>query len=340
MRTARLLLSVLALAMTARAQTWQAVVFPPAPGLNGTFGRGAGDRAFAGYGLPSGANDPAATRVVLFTAPATFRDVTPAGFRGAIVNDSYGRQHVGTARELAGPATHAFLWNGAFPVDLHPAGWRASEALGVGGGFQVGSVIDNALRRAAVWHGSAGSMQVLDSTGYGAAHALGTDGVQHVGRAAPPSTTFPHALLWNGIGPPIDLHPAGTNYSRSIAVAVDAGVQVGYVLGFATVDEDHAALWLGSAGTFREIHPAGWIRSYAVAVRGGLQAGNGSFPPHNLQSRALAWQGDAGSFVDLHAVLPSRFQAGNSAAEDVNARGEVVGWVTLTGVTHAVVWFR
>jgi hypothetical protein len=335
MRCARLLLALVALAADTRAQGWTAVVFPPAPGHEFTFGTGAGDRAFAGYGLPAGATDPAATRAVLFT-PTLFRDVTPAGFRGAFVNDSSGRQHVGGATELAGPATHAILWNGAFAVDLHPAGYRASEALGAGGGFQVGFAISGGQQLAALWHGNASSLQVLDATGYTLARAEGTDGLQHVGSAVPSSSNWQHALLWNGVAPPIDLHPPGP-YVKSVATAVDDGQQVGHVL-VQSLDLEHAALWLGSAGTFRDLHTPGYLRSYAHSVRNGVQVGVRQ--PSPVVSRAVAWQGDAASAIDLHVLLPAPYQAGSSGADDVNARGDVAGWVEWGGAYLPVVWFR
>jgi hypothetical protein len=57
-------------------------------------------------------------------------------------------------------------------------------------------------------------------------------------------------------------------------------------------------------------------------------------------SGALAWQGDAASVIDLHALLPAPYQGGISAAEDVNARGDIVGWVESAGSYLPVVWYR
>ncbi len=340
--TLAILFALLPLAPAVEAQTWQAVVLQPAPGHTWTKGMGAGDGAAAGHGLRPGESFPAQARAVLFRGP-TYLDITPAGFQGALVHDSFVRQTVGSGIPSGASAPHAILWRGVAPVDLHPSGYLASEALGVGGGYQVGFV-STGPRFAAVWQGSAASMQVLDSTGYGAPRAEGTDGTQHVGFGMPTGSSWRHALLWNGFVPPIDLNPPPTpsalTYVDSIATAVHAGQQVGYVRGGATVDEEHAALWLGSASTFRDLHPTGWARSFALSVRAGVQAGQGTHPMQIFQTRALAWQGDAASVQDLHALLPAQYQSGSSSAEDVNARGDIVGWVTLAGVSRPVLWIH
>lgn len=330
------LLTLLSFAPAAQAQNYHAVVLSPAPTQDWTKGTGALDGASAGHGLRPGDAFPAQARAVLFRGP-TYVDITPAGFQGALVNDSFGRQSVGSATTAAN-ASHAILWRGAVPADLHPPAYSDSEALGVGGGYQVGFAILGTQQSAVLWHGTVASMQVLDSTGYEGARAEGTDGAQHVGSArALPTSSWRHALLWNGSAAPIDLHPVGA-YVDSIATAVDMGQQVGHVRGGATVDEEHAALWFGSAATFRDLHPSGWARSSVRSVRDGVQIGHGSPAMQPFQTRALAWQGDAASAHDLHALLPPAYQAGSSSAEDVNARGDIVGWVSLAGVSRPVLW--
>lgn len=57
-----------------------------------------------------------------------------------------------------------------------------------------------------------------------------------------------HAVMWNGSKAVVDLHPAG--YTRSAAVAVAGGKQVGY----ATSGSSHAMLWCGTAASAIDRH--------------------------------------------------------------------------------------
>src|SRR5437588_13040786 len=68
-------------------------------------------------------------------------DLTPAGFDWAAIGRTADGQQVGN---VGGPATgghsHALLWTDGTSrfLDLHPAGFTASVALGARGGHQVG----------------------------------------------------------------------------------------------------------------------------------------------------------------------------------------------------------
>jgi hypothetical protein len=79
-----------------------------------------------------------------------------------------------------GPA-HAVVWDGATgqAVDLGDAG-NGAQALGVGGGQQVGYVIKS-TQNAALWRGSANSLVVLHPKGAVSSAASGTDGAYQVG---------------------------------------------------------------------------------------------------------------------------------------------------------------
>ena len=327
--------------------SWTAHVLSKAPGQSWTVASGAGAWNIAAYGNVAGTDYPNKTRAFLLGVQG-YVDVTPAGFAGAQINDSSGLQHVGGAGSLSDYPFHAWLWTDLGPSkDLHPAGYDVSEALGVGGGRQVGYVYPGGYcagcglvvqRHAAMWTGSANSMELLHSHIANYSVAVGTDGVQQVGHGMV-GMGF-HALLWNSTGSSVvDLNP-GPGYFLSLAGAVDAGQQVGSVAGADTASWSHAALWTGTAASFEDLNPHGYVESNAWSVRGGVQVGSGSLTGQTSKYRALAWQGSALGFIELHDLLPSDFQFWNSSAEDIDAQGNIVGFVEFSGVSHPVVWLR
>jgi hypothetical protein len=166
--------------------------------------------------------------------------------------------------------------------------------------------------------------------------ATGTDGVQQVGQGAV-GIGF-HALLWNGPGSTvIDLNP-GSAWKVSMAWDVDDGRQVGSISGTPTGDLPHAALWTSTAASCVDLNPSGYSLSNASSVRDGVEVGSGAPSAAPLKRRALAWQGTSASAIDLHALLPAEYQGWNSSAEDIDARGNIVGYVELGGERQPALW--
>jgi hypothetical protein len=153
--------------------------------------------------------------------------------------------------------SHALLWAGTRDsvVDLHPAGFTESTAIGVAGGTQVGYGYSDATANyyhALKWNGSAESAVDLHPPGWAASKIAATDGQQHAGWVYPASDlSRPHAALWTGNGAEIiDLHqflPAGV-YRGSSAHAIAAdGTIVGTAETTATdswgFTHYHAVMW-------------------------------------------------------------------------------------------------
>jgi hypothetical protein len=326
---------------------WNGHVLATSPGQAWMSATGAGALHLAACGAASTNSAPDKTHAFLIGADGSM-DVTPAGFSGAMINDSAGLQHVGGVAVLGNYPGHAWLWTdfGA-SIDLNPPGFTVSEALGVGGGQQVGYVDSGAFcpqcglvmqRHAVMWSGTADSMVQLHTKFASYTMATGTDGVQQVGEGAV-GIGF-HALLWNGPGSAvIDLNP-GPAWKFSMACAVDDGHQVGSIAGTATSDAPHAALWTSTAASWVDLNPSGYSQSNACSVHAGVQVGSGAPSAAPWTRRALAWQGSSASVTDLHALLPAEFQAWNSYAEDIDAFGNIVGYVELGSERQPALWLR
>jgi hypothetical protein len=348
-------LAFLLLATSAIAQQYQAIILPrPAPYLY-AYGEGAATGRQTGWGIPDGGNYEADIRALLWIGSQAPQDITPAGFRAARIEDAEGDQFVGSASNNPGNAFSplAYLWqnDGSTRVLLHPGDpYQLSEALGVGGGQQVGYVYFGfycsecgryIFHHAALWSGSAASFTLLHMAGADETSALDTDGTQQVGYAFynRPNTPPYHAVLWHGAGnPPVDLHP-NANFSHSFATSTADGQQGGYGWGPATDDDLHALLWKGSAASVVDLNPPGFYSSSINAVRGGIQVGGGGrySDGHGV---ALAWRGTPTSVIDLHALLPAGYRLSNSIAKDIDENGNIVGLATedSTQQTVAVVW--
>ncbi|MGI8923965.1 MAG: hypothetical protein ACR2HJ_08010 [Fimbriimonadales bacterium] len=249
-----------------------------------------------------------------------------------------GGQQVGHMNLFKVGASHALLWSGSQEsfVDLHPAGWDGSYAVGVDGGKQIGyrerSFGQGRGQFATLWSGSATSWVDLHDDLYFETNGLGIGGDQQVGFGV---TTGPQyairALLWRGTAETIvSLHPGGLEDSR--AQDTDGKQQVGS----ATNPElhiEHAALWSGTAESFVDLHPAGYGTSDALGVANGQQAGWASFDGN---AHAGIWYGSAESFIDLNPgpndQVGSRALATNGNVQVGVAAGPLIGGF------HASLW--
>jgi hypothetical protein len=125
-----------------------------------------------------------------------------------------------------------------------------------------------------------------------------------------------------------NLHPL--NASKSRANGVRDGKQVGSAT-FGGVN--HAAMWSGSAGTFEDLHPAGWAGITGSEL---WSAGNGQQAGRVYADglvRGVLWSGTALSAVDLTPYL-----AGATESTANTGGGLQVGTVWFGDVTHASLW--
>lgn len=200
---------------------------------------------------------------------------------------------------LSGPS-HAIMWSGSPEslVDLHPAGFDSSYAMGAGGGRQVGfrEVWQPQVRSfATMWSGSAASWVDLHPSQYLQSRAYDVEGDQQVGAGAyANATSATHALLWNGTAASaVNLNPATYDYSQ--AYATDGVQQVGYVGRWAQSGW-RIALWQGSPESFVDLTPSGIDTVEVFGVGGGKQVGYGGF---SGGAHALMWNSSS-VYVDLN----------------------------------------
>lgn len=229
----------------------------------------------------------------------------------------------------------ATLWRGseASRVELHPAGYSTSHAVGGDATIQVGRArtVDS-VSHAMLWRGTAASAVDLHSAAYSLTRAYDGDTNTQVGTGRIGSVE--HALLWRGTpGSLVDMGPG-------IAWAVSGDTQVGQgVSGGMT----HALLWKGTEASKVDLHPAGFDQSYAFGVNGTRQVGYGSVTGGGLH--AIVWSGTAASAVDLHPFTQSFLINGapptSSFASGIDNNGNIVGSVRGTnGRNYAVIWER
>jgi hypothetical protein len=324
--------------------SYTASVLPVPEGYSWALGLGgAGGGRYGGYGV---ANGSTTLRAFVFSR-SEYSDVTPEGYIGAIITDSANGQHAGGATFTGTFAGHAFLWNGTTPVNVHPSGYAASQLLGIGGQKQSGLVVDNFFcnvcnkqveQHAGLWNGTAESFRLLHAKSHINTAAMGTDGIQVVGQGIFASNGTAHALLWNaGATFAVNLNP-GHGYSESLADCVSLGQQAGTAWGWRTWGFTHAALWRGTPSSFVDLNPDGFFMSQVRGMRNGVQVGIGTRPSENWKYRALAWNSTPESATDLHALLPARYQSWNSSAEDVDPKGNIIGFVELEGKWRPVIW--
>jgi hypothetical protein len=281
--------------------------------VNGTYGSsivlGATDSLQVGWGYgPTMSNryTPLAWNGTADTARILAIPFTNAGGQ-ALATD--GNQIVGYGTGLNkdgttfGP-THALVWDAATeqPVDLG-TGSNGAQALGVGGGQQVGYIIKT-TQNAALWTGSAKSLVVLHPQNAQASALSGTDGVFQVGYS---------------------------NYSIRVRAEAAKGNK-DKTFAYATV-------WAGTAASAVTIHPYPFTHSYAKAINGPWIVGyateilSATTPGVN---HAIAWD-SAYQATDLNAFLPAKFVS--AQALSVDDQGNVAGMAfTADGVRHAVIW--
>lgn len=234
----------------------------------------------------------------------------------------------GKAVLVCGLLSLALLANAEWTVvRLNPQGSGGSEALGVGGGQQVGYTQINTASGASLWTGTPGTYVNLHPfTNDGTSSAYDTDGAVQVGYVAHPTYGGKaHAALWQGTAASyLDLNPTGSTESYAFGNAT--GVQVGRAR-FSNVV--HAGLWTGSASSWVDLQPSSATSSEALGTGDGQQVGMATI---NGVQRAGLWSGTAESWIDLNPAGASR-----SSASSVS-HGRQVGSANILGVNRPGYW--
>jgi hypothetical protein len=270
-------------------------------------------------------------------------DVTPPNSLTGKLNGASTGKQVGVDGN-----NHAILetGNAAASVDLHPGGnYYASMAISTDDVDQCGYVNYLGSPHAAKWSGSSSSFVDLHSaTGQTWSYCLGTYGGQQVGFGERPvyTVTYQYAYVWNA-GIATNLAPPVFTLPYSKALGVRNGQQVGYASSvpypygetFSYHAGSHAMLWAGTAASYVDLNPVGYVASEALATNGTQQGG---WAYNATSQHAALWSGTPDSFVDLNplAYNDSRITA-LTATQQVGD-----GWVGPMGfpgsVRHALVW--
>lgn len=231
------------------------------------------------------------------------------------------RQQVGYA-VFSGVKPCALLWTGSADSywNLNPAGATASVASGVSGSQQVGVATIGSYDHAALWTGTADSWVDLHPSGARSSGAYGVSDGQQAGYAYFTSSPWYRAALWTG---------TANSYINRLSGATASGIsgqqQVGRIIG-----NSHAGLWIGAAGDWIDLNPAGATESEAYGVSGDQQVGAACVGGSN---HAGLWTGTALSWADLNPV-------GATSSRACGVHGGVqVGEAMLGGSNHAALWY-
>ena len=224
-------------------------------------------------------------------------------------------------RTRATGAMGAVAWtlrNGALSGQaLHDAAHGNTWATATGGSAVVGIGSPPRGRKVGlVWRNGA-KPELVQADGDVALYV--TDGTRLGGSVSGRATFWASAAAQ-----PVDLNPPGC--SMSAVQAIDGAQQIGQAWSGMC---PRAALWEGTAASFRDLTPDGFEAGGALDGTHGFQVGfvrardttpNGSSGSDN---RAVVWQGGAGRWFDLNALLPAgKYNA--SLASAVEVRGDAV----------------
>jgi hypothetical protein len=258
-------------------------------------------------------------------------------------------------------------------VNLNPSGFvvgngNTSTAFSTNGSQQVGYTTTiprlggSETNNAYLWNGSQATATNLNPTGFTNTLAFGTNGTQQVGEGSgtatattltlpPPVGTFTedetHALLWNGSASNyVDLNPAGFLVG-SAATAISGNQEVGYGAPPGTNLEDtlggsnyHALVWNGTAASYVDLNPDGFIGSEALGTNGYQQVGLAYATTISYYTpEAFLWDGSADSAVNLQSVLPTNDTWARSYPLGIDQSGNVFGYAVDSSNNYfAIEW--
>ena len=253
-----------------------------------------------------------------------------------------GTYYIPAGGTFAGGA--ACMWSGTADswVDLHPAGYGVSEAHGVFGNQQVGTVWGADLGNAVMWFGSAESMVLLAPPEAIASAALCTDGTHQygmIGILEPVPGLYPArwsgtAESWENMGVPEgrwgEIH------------AVHGGWKVGFSTTAGELDA-RAYLWTDGPGSYIDLHPTlppEYTTSNAQGIWRHEESGTTYIVGHAHNSvldrdEAIMWVTGPGVNLITSATAPADCSAAPGdqltfTARILNAGAESSGPVTLT----------
>jgi probable HAF family extracellular repeat protein len=266
-----------------------------------------------------------ASAVVLYTV--TDLGTFPGDFSSQATAINNSGQVVGSSTSSTSHKPHAFLYSGGSMTDLGTLGGPSSVAYGINAGGQVVGLAD--LPQSNVFHAfrwTNGTMEDLgtlpgQNISYG--YAINAGG-QVVGEAFASDATS-RAVRYSG-GRAYNIDTIGTYFSRANDIN-DSGQIVGHVrIRISTYNSQDHAFLRTSDGTMTDLgplpsDPSGSTYAYGINASGQI-VGKAEISTDSYHPHAFLYSG--GTMTDIGA--PAGFPY--SAAMDINAGGQVVGYCT------------
>ena len=263
-------------------------------------------------------------------------------YMASAVNDS---GQIAGQSDIARNLIQALLWTSTGVKDLGTLGGTNSWAAGINNSGQVVGAAEtnniNGFFYAFLWTASAGMQNLggMGGTGGGSyATAINSAGAV-VGGAAPAGTSpYPHAFLWTAAGGMQDLGTFGGDSSYAYSINTS-----GEVVGEANTSlNGHAFLWVkggtgGPAGNpqMQDLGTLGGAYSAAYGINDSGGVVGVSMDANNSAQHAFIWTSSSG-MQDLNALIPSGTGWTLTAANGINANGDIVGYGTNpSGVKEA-----
>ncbi|HLO98098.1 MAG TPA: PEP-CTERM sorting domain-containing protein [Fimbriimonas sp.] len=270
----------------------------------------------------------------ILTATANAQWTTTVIHPGGTFSAAYGAGNGIALGNWGTSLSRAGYWtnSGTTFTELHQNTFTSSITYAGDLNMQVGTVQNPGSGHAARWFGTAGSFEDMNPSRFGYSEATTMFGNKMAGSGQQGPMPGIRALLWNGGGAEdyVDLNPDGSE-SASVR-AMDATTQVGGAQ-LTPVDNYHAGFWMGSAASFVDLHPAGYLSSYGRAVSNGRQGGTAQHI--DGQDHAFLWSSTPESGIDLHPDghlvsevngMSSNYQTGSTYFENGNF------------INHAALW--
>ena len=205
----------------------------------------------------------------------------------------------------------AAIWDHPlFFNDRNPPGATSSAIYAMSGAeLSAGSAQFDGPSRAILWIGPNPIPAVVDvhPEGAGSSEIFATNGTQHAGYIE--TEGIRHAAVWTGNSPGsiVDLHPPGMG--ESVLTGISRAVKVGYVDSpFPAIR--HAALWLGAANQFVDLHSflrPGYTSSAATGVwadKTRMFISGSAYNATTSQTEAILWKWDPEASPVLNLTGP------------------------------------
>jgi probable HAF family extracellular repeat protein len=191
----------------------------------------------------------------------------------------------------------------------------------------------NNLQHAAFWNNRSGPAIDLGTLGGSSSVAFGINVSGQIVGDANTTSNNSHAAYWpNSSSEPVDLGTLGGTLSDAYAVN-----NLGQIVGDAYTAGDaayHATLWTNSSSGLIDLGTLGGAYGQALGINAASQI-VGTASTSNGTFHAAFWTVGTNSALDLNSLIPMNSGWVLQQANAINDSGEIVGFGTIGGQTHA-----